>query len=214
MGKLRELEVSAWFKTGKRIAGRSDGNGLTFTLSPKGSASWVLRYRFAGRMRELTLGRYPERNPDASAEFNDFTTEFVVGRDLHDQPFEPNRLVGKHWPAKAHPELKTHHRSLRREIRPRQTEKKGGCVRAARDEATVPTRRCNLGVMVHGIGVANRKGVLANSRGRERDLGREALVRVSSHRFSTPLSVPASKCEDAELPSSGARGFIARPTPC
>jgi integrase len=66
MGKLRELEVSAWFKTGKRIAGRSDGNGLTFTLSPKGSASWVLRYRFAGRMRELTLGRYPERNLEAA----------------------------------------------------------------------------------------------------------------------------------------------------
>jgi hypothetical protein len=43
MGKLREAEVSACFKAGQTIAGRSDGNGLTFTLSPKGAASWVLR---------------------------------------------------------------------------------------------------------------------------------------------------------------------------
>jgi len=38
----------------------ADGGGLTFTLSAKGTAAWVLRYRFDGKPRELTTGRYPE----------------------------------------------------------------------------------------------------------------------------------------------------------
>ena len=39
---------------------RSDGDGLTFTLSKSGTASWILRYRYGGRVRELTLGNYPD----------------------------------------------------------------------------------------------------------------------------------------------------------
>jgi integrase len=45
-------------KAGQPVA-KADGSGLTFTLSAKGTAAWVLRYRFGGRPRELTLGRYP-----------------------------------------------------------------------------------------------------------------------------------------------------------
>lgn len=39
---------------------RADGDGLTFTLSQSGTASWILRYRHGGRSRELTLGNYPD----------------------------------------------------------------------------------------------------------------------------------------------------------
>jgi integrase len=39
---------------------KADGDGLTFTLSSKGTASWVLRYRRGGRAKELTLGNYPD----------------------------------------------------------------------------------------------------------------------------------------------------------
>ncbi len=60
MGVLTDVQLRAWVKTGKPVAGKSDGDGLTFTLSPKGLASWVLRYRIAGKQRELTLGRYPD----------------------------------------------------------------------------------------------------------------------------------------------------------
>jgi integrase len=60
MGKLTDVQLRAWVKAGKPIAGKSDGDGLTFTLSAKGVASWVLRYRIAGKQRELTLGRYPD----------------------------------------------------------------------------------------------------------------------------------------------------------
>jgi integrase len=39
---------------------RSDGDGLTFTLSHSGTSAWILRYRYGGRSRELTIGNYPD----------------------------------------------------------------------------------------------------------------------------------------------------------
>jgi len=39
---------------------RSDGGGLTFTLSSAGTATWILRYRTAGRAKELTIGNFPD----------------------------------------------------------------------------------------------------------------------------------------------------------
>lgn len=60
MGRLTDSQLKGWMKAGKRIAGKSDGGGLTFTLSAAGTAAWVFRYRFAGRPRELTLGNYPD----------------------------------------------------------------------------------------------------------------------------------------------------------
>ena|SRR5258708_34820857 len=56
---LSDVQIRAWVKASRPIA-KSDGNGLTFTLSAKGTAAWVLRYRYAGKARELALGRYPE----------------------------------------------------------------------------------------------------------------------------------------------------------
>ena len=60
MGQLTDLYIKGIIKAQNPIAGLSDGQGLTFTLSPKGAAAWVLRYRFGGRQREITLGRYPD----------------------------------------------------------------------------------------------------------------------------------------------------------
>lgn len=60
MGALTDVQLRAWIKAGAPLAGRSDGGGLTFTLSKAGVAAWVLRYRLAGKQRELTLGRYPD----------------------------------------------------------------------------------------------------------------------------------------------------------
>jgi integrase len=57
MGKLTDLQIRNW--TGLPVA-TADSRGLTFTLSRKLTASWVLRYRFGGKARELTIGRYPE----------------------------------------------------------------------------------------------------------------------------------------------------------
>lgn len=60
MGNLTDLELRKWLKAGHPIAGKSDGGGLTFTLSKAGNASWVLRYRIGGKAKEITLGRYPD----------------------------------------------------------------------------------------------------------------------------------------------------------
>ena len=59
MGKLSDVQLRSWVKAGEPLA-KSDGDGLTFTLSAKGVASWVLRYRHGGKAKELTLGRYPD----------------------------------------------------------------------------------------------------------------------------------------------------------
>lgn len=57
--KLTDIQLRKLVKAGNPIA-LADGQGLTFTLSKSGTASWVLRYRSAGRPKELTLGRYPD----------------------------------------------------------------------------------------------------------------------------------------------------------
>jgi len=59
MSKRTDIQIRNWIKAGAPVA-KSDGDGLTFTLSNGGTASWVLRYRLNGRQRELTLGRYPD----------------------------------------------------------------------------------------------------------------------------------------------------------
>jgi len=59
MGNLTDIRIRNWIKARAPVA-KSDGDGLTFTLSASGAASWVLRYRLHGKQRELTLGRYPD----------------------------------------------------------------------------------------------------------------------------------------------------------
>lgn len=59
MGNLTDVELRNWTKAGLPVT-KTDGDGLTFTLSAKGTAAWTLRYRIAGQRKELTLGRYPD----------------------------------------------------------------------------------------------------------------------------------------------------------
>lgn len=59
MAKLTDIQIKSWIRTGIPIA-KSDGDGLTFTLSKNGTPAWVLRYRHGGRQKELTIGRYPD----------------------------------------------------------------------------------------------------------------------------------------------------------
>lgn len=58
-GVLTDVQLRHWIKAGAPVA-KSDGGGLTFTLSSKAVASWVLRYRFGGKQKEITLGNYPD----------------------------------------------------------------------------------------------------------------------------------------------------------
>jgi integrase len=56
---LTDIQLRKWVRTGVAVA-KSDGGGLTFTLSAAGTATWVLRFRLGGRRQEVTLGRYPD----------------------------------------------------------------------------------------------------------------------------------------------------------
>jgi integrase len=57
---LDDIQLRAWIGKREPVA-KSDGDGLTFTLSKTGTASWILRYRLGGNIRrELTLGNYPD----------------------------------------------------------------------------------------------------------------------------------------------------------
>ena len=59
MSALTDIQIKQWIKAKVPVA-KADGGGLTFTLSASGRASWVLRYRIAGRGKEKTLGQYPD----------------------------------------------------------------------------------------------------------------------------------------------------------
>ena len=56
MNVLADVDLRRWLKD-KRALAKSDGGGLTFTMSAAGTASWVLRYRSEGRQVELTEER-------------------------------------------------------------------------------------------------------------------------------------------------------------
>ena len=61
MGKITDIQIRHWLKAGVPVAkAQGDVPGLTFTLSAKGTAAWVLRYRIGGKQKEVTLGRYPD----------------------------------------------------------------------------------------------------------------------------------------------------------
>ncbi|MGU7843023.1 tyrosine-type recombinase/integrase [Burkholderia sp. AW33-5] len=63
--QLTDIQLRKWLRAGEPVA-KSDGGGLTFTLSQAGTATWVLRFRHGGRRQELTLGRYPDLSLSAA----------------------------------------------------------------------------------------------------------------------------------------------------
>lgn len=78
---LSDLDLRRWVKEKYALA-RSDGGGLTFTVSAAGTASWVLRYRAEGRAVELTLGRYPDLTLAAARRLaSEKRVEVQQGRD-------------------------------------------------------------------------------------------------------------------------------------
>lgn len=56
---LEDLQLRRWMTAGGPLS-KTDGDGLTFTLSRAGTATWVLRYQYLHRARELTIGNYPD----------------------------------------------------------------------------------------------------------------------------------------------------------
>ncbi|WP_186159070.1 tyrosine-type recombinase/integrase [Burkholderia gladioli] len=56
---LSDIQLKQFVRAGTPVA-KSDGAGLTFTVSAAGTASWILRFSHGGRRHELTLGKYED----------------------------------------------------------------------------------------------------------------------------------------------------------
>lgn len=71
MGILSDVQIRNLIAAGAAVA-KSDGDGLTFTMSAKQAAeksgSWVLRYRLPSvkAQREVTIGKYPDTSLSAA----------------------------------------------------------------------------------------------------------------------------------------------------
>jgi integrase len=64
---LSDIQLRKWVRAGEALA-KSDGDGLTFTLSAAGAAVWILRFRHGGRRQEVKLGTYPDMSLSAARE--------------------------------------------------------------------------------------------------------------------------------------------------
>ncbi len=58
-GKLNSLSIERAHRFGGKLL-LGDGDGLYFRKQTHEGASWMFRYRFAGRERWMTLGNYPD----------------------------------------------------------------------------------------------------------------------------------------------------------
>ncbi|EHK65321.1 integrase [Achromobacter arsenitoxydans SY8] len=80
-GGLTDVQIKSWIRAGAPLA-KSDGGGLTFTLSEAGTAAWVLRYRMPGKRREATIGNYPDITlADARKEASRLRAMIDAGKD-------------------------------------------------------------------------------------------------------------------------------------
>lgn len=59
MGKLTEKQIQAAQPSSDKPQKISDGDGLTLVVQPNGTKLWWFRYRFGGKPKTLSLGKYP-----------------------------------------------------------------------------------------------------------------------------------------------------------
>lgn len=97
MGRLEDLHLRNWIKAGKPTA-KADGEGLTFTLSAKGTAAWTLRYSHGGKAKELTLGRYPDMSLAKAREIASAKrVEIQQGVDVAAQKRHADQEAARAW---------------------------------------------------------------------------------------------------------------------
>lgn len=97
MGKLTDVQIQNWKRAGKPVA-IADGDGLTFTLSEKGTAAWTLRFYLAGKRKELTLGRYPDMSLAKAREIASAKrVEIQQGVDVAAQKRHADQAAARAW---------------------------------------------------------------------------------------------------------------------
>lgn len=97
MGRLTDIDLRNWIRAGKPTA-KADGEGLTFTLSAKGTAAWTLRYSHGGKAKELTLGRYPDMGLAKAREIASAKrVEIQQGVDVAAQKRQADQATAQAW---------------------------------------------------------------------------------------------------------------------
>jgi len=97
MGALTDVQIKQWIKAKEPVA-KADGGGLTFTLSESGRASWILRYRIAGKGKEKTIGQYPDISlAEARRLASEDRAKVQQGVDVAAQKQRSKREVANSW---------------------------------------------------------------------------------------------------------------------
>ncbi|MFJ9533340.1 tyrosine-type recombinase/integrase [Herbaspirillum sp. NPDC101396] len=95
---LSDIQIRNWISKGAPVA-KSDGDGLTFTLSAAGTATWVLRYQIGrGQRRELTIGNYPDISLSIAREkARSYRVAIDEGRDPSIEKQEEKSRIQAAW---------------------------------------------------------------------------------------------------------------------
>ena len=72
----------------------SDGNGLLLYVHPAGGRYWRMKYRYAGKEKQLALGVYPEITlADARERCAQARRQLALGNDPSEKKKEAKRIV-------------------------------------------------------------------------------------------------------------------------
>ena len=84
MGKLNDVTIRGWIRSGERFEGRSDDDGLVLTWhQDTNSPSWKFRYRFASKPRVMNLGSYSDLPLSAARQAaKDLRAKVALGHDV------------------------------------------------------------------------------------------------------------------------------------
>ena len=106
MGKLTDVDIRNLIAAGQPVA-KSDGDGLTFTMSTKQAktkaGTWVLRYRLAGMksQKEIKLGSYPDLSlANARKEAAKLRIRVEQGEDVAREKQKEKRSRATAWTVK------------------------------------------------------------------------------------------------------------------
>lgn len=93
MGKLTDIQIRAWIRSGERFEGRADGDGLYLSFPASASAPvWKFRYRFAGKQRIMNMGSFASLSIAKARETaRELSAKVALGHDVAGEKQERKR---------------------------------------------------------------------------------------------------------------------------
>lgn len=93
MGKLTDIQIRAWIKSGERFEQRADGDGLYLSFRQTFAVpKWLFRYRFNGRQRVMSIGSYSSVSLAKAREAaRELSAKVALGHDVAGEKQERKR---------------------------------------------------------------------------------------------------------------------------